>query len=322
MVTVLEKDKYYKINFINKFVNKGPYTVRIVGSTNKNNIHTFNESFELRDTFFDEVGFGTYLSFVDEYTEILICKVVKSYEPIELDDELIFIPQSIINYDTTVEFLIARRYNLKLESFIRKFDDNAEELEFNKNLESIINKAINTTNELPNDVLHVSTLSNKLLISKDILESDARERMNVISKREFQKRDKELALKNKEIELHNIKDRIERDMRKLAIDRKFNFINYDTITGGIQLLIDCMHNKTPLNTVKGLNNIIDFVNNLFYGVITKANGKVHKFEPIITDFSNENKVKAEIFTYLIAYLKPIIDSYVSGGRAIFNIKVE
>ena len=92
----LIQGKRYHIPFIAPYTNKGPYDVEISAVTKKTELPIYGD-FDIRGTFFDEVGIKTYLTMVTEETDIYICHPITSYDPEEVDTgTFIFIPELFI----------------------------------------------------------------------------------------------------------------------------------------------------------------------------------------------------------------------------------
>ena len=134
----LIQGKKYHIPFIAPYTNKGPYDVEISAVTKKSELPIYGD-FDIRGTFFDEVGIKTYLTMVTEETDIYICHPIISYDPEEVDTgTFIFIPESIVDYGNVDEYLSVTRYRFEIEGIRRHFDTSYESNQFVEELNESI----------------------------------------------------------------------------------------------------------------------------------------------------------------------------------------
>ena len=180
----LENGHYYYVPFISQYESKGPYSVKVIGQTTKSEISNFTE-FDIRSTFFDDVGIKTYLSMVTSTTVLYICQVISSTDPIELDDsENILIPFSIIDFSNVDEYLTTTRFSFEIEGVRRQFDKTTDLNDFVSELESSIPSAIAKETILANDVLSLSNTQEEILVLKSVIDKEEDERDAYILKRQ------------------------------------------------------------------------------------------------------------------------------------------
>ena len=142
----LIQGKRYHIPFIAPYTNKGPYDVEISAVTKKSELPIYGD-FDIRGTFFDEVGIKTYLTMVTDETDIYICHPITSYDPEEVDTgTFIFIPESIVDYGNVDEYLSVTRYRFEIEGIRRHFDTSYESREFIEDLNWLIKELENIKN--------------------------------------------------------------------------------------------------------------------------------------------------------------------------------
>ena len=220
----LIQGKRYHIPFIAPYTNKGPYDVEISAVTKKSELPIYGD-FDIRGTFFDEVGIKTYLTMVTDETDIYICHPITSYDPEEVDTStFIFIPASIVDYGNVDEYISVTRYRFEIEGIRRHFDTSYESNQFVEELNESIPAAIMEGTNLANDVLSLTNTQDDLLLLKSVVNKEEKDRESYINIRENNK----LAMKKAEIEreldyLRRIKDLENREsiikQKEATIDR-------------------------------------------------------------------------------------------------------
>jgi len=186
MVNEIIQGKIYHLPFIAPYESKGPYDVEVTAVTRKATLDVYGD-FDIRGTFFDEVGIKTYLTMVDDDTDIFICHPISSYDPVEIDlGTNIFIPKSIIDYSNSDEYQEMTRYQFTIEGVRRHFDKSYEAKNFIKELENTIPSALANGTILANDVLSISNIQEELLVTKTVIDKEEKERDRYIKEREEQ----------------------------------------------------------------------------------------------------------------------------------------
>ena len=192
----LIQGKRYHIPFVAPYTSKGPYDVEISAVTKKSELPIYGD-FDIRGTFFDEVGIKTYLTMVTDETDIYICHLITSYDPEEVDTgTFVFIPASIVDYGNIDEYLSVTRYRFEIEGIRRHFDTSYESREFIEDLNESIPAAIMEGTNLANDVLSLTNTQDNLLLLKSVIDKEEKDRESYINIRENNK----IAMKKAEIE--------------------------------------------------------------------------------------------------------------------------
>ena len=232
----LIQGKKYHIPFIAPYTSKGPYDVEISAITKKSELPIYGD-FDIRGTFFDEVGIKTYLTMVTEETDIYICHPITSYDPEEVDaGTFIFIPASIVDYGNIDEYLSVTRYRFEIEGIRRHFDTSYESNQFIEDLNENIPAAIMEGTNLANDVLSLTNTRDELLLSKTVIDKEEKDRESYIKIRENNK----MAMKKAEIDreldyLRRIKDLERREsivkQKEATIDRNVRASEESKIIG-------------------------------------------------------------------------------------------
>lgn len=196
MLKELIQGKRYHLEFIAPYTHKGPYDIEISAITKKETLSIYGD-FDIRGTFFDEVGIKTYLTMVSDDTDIYICHPIKSKDPIEVKtDDFIFIPKTLIDYGKSEEFKIMTRFKFTLEGVRRHFDSNYEANQFIEELESEIPNKLLDTKTIANDLVTISNTQDEILLLQSVIEKEEDDRQRFIDMRENNK----LELKKAEAE--------------------------------------------------------------------------------------------------------------------------
>ena len=195
MDNLVQGSKYH-IPFIAPYTSKGPYDVEISAITRKSELPIYGD-FDIRGTFFDEVGIKTYLTMVTDETDIYICHPITSYDPFEVDTgTFVFIPKSIVDFGNVDEYLPVTRFKFEIEGIRRHFDTSYEASQFVDDLNESIPNAIMEGTKLANDVLSLSNTQEEILILKSVIDKEEADRESYIKIRENNK----LAMKRAESE--------------------------------------------------------------------------------------------------------------------------
>ena len=195
MDNLVQGSKYH-IPFIAPYTSKGPYDVEISAITRKSELPIYGD-FDIRGTFFDEVGIKTYLTMVTDETDIYICHPIASYDPFEVDTgTFVFIPKSIVDFSKIDEYLPVTRFKFEIEGVRRHFDTSYETSQFIDDLNESIPNAIMEGTKLANDVLSLSNTQEEILVLKSVIDKEEADRESYIKIRENNK----LAMKRAETE--------------------------------------------------------------------------------------------------------------------------
>ena len=196
MINELIQGKIYHLEFIAPYTNKGPYDIEISAIAKKETLSIYGD-FDIRGTFFDEVGIKTYLTMVTDDTDIYICHPIKTKDPIEITvDEFIFIPKTIIDFGNSEIYETVTRFKFTVEGIRRRFKTSYETNQFVKEVEQEIPNKLLDTKTIANDTLSVSNTQEDILILNSIIEKEEKNRQQFIDMRENNK----LELKKAEAE--------------------------------------------------------------------------------------------------------------------------
>ena len=132
MIEKLEYGKSYAI-YLNSLYGGYKSNVRIIGKTNIDNVVSNNDDdYNIYKTYFEPVGLGlnSYYSAIKPETTIYIGLVVDSLEPYSYTDEKVFIPESLIDFDKSEEYIKVSKINFNIFPIVRKFSTETDRDEF------------------------------------------------------------------------------------------------------------------------------------------------------------------------------------------------
>lgn len=210
MIEKIELSKVYGLKLLNLYGGT-KYNCIVIGSTNIDNVANNENDYNIYDTFFKPVGLGltSYYTAIQSSTTIYICKKVDSMEPLTINDEKIFIPETLIDKGNSVEYVECTNFNFNIYPIIRRFTGENEReayiTEISTKLKTLLKRLIDFS-QLTNDI-DVS-YSQIYMVKDDIdkLETDRNQafelyRDTISKKNQFeQKRD---AFYNESIEAYN-----------------------------------------------------------------------------------------------------------------------
>lgn len=219
----LIQGKKYSIPFVKPYTEKGPYFVTISAIAKKDTLSIYGD-FDIRGTFFDNVGIKTYLEMVNDTTDIYICHPIKSTEPIEIDEgSFIFIPNTIIDYPNVEEYKISTKYLFNIEGIWRNFELNSERLEFLNSLYNDIPIALNSISKICNDIISLSHTESEFLISEKSINASERERDIAIGEKVKQENAQRKNISNREMDYYRrINDVSKRENEVKVLKERYN----------------------------------------------------------------------------------------------------
>lgn len=183
--TSLKQGSLYYVPFIAPYTSKGPYNIEVSAIAKKSTLEIYGD-FDIRGTFFDEVGIKTYLTMVPDDIDIYICHNISNYDPPEVDsDNFIFIPRSIIDFANVDEYKTMTRYSFTIDGIRRSFDSNYDSKNFINTIKETVPIVLKEKTILANDVLSISDTQTTLLVKNSIIEKENKDRENTINARDI-----------------------------------------------------------------------------------------------------------------------------------------
>ena len=123
MIEKLEYGKSYAI-YLNSLYGGYKSNIRIIGKTNIDNVISNTEDdYNIYKTYFEPVGLGltSYYSAIKNDTTIYIGLVVDSLEPYSYTEEKVFIPETLIDFNKSEEYIKVSKLNYNIYPIVRKF---------------------------------------------------------------------------------------------------------------------------------------------------------------------------------------------------------
>ena len=179
MIEKLEYGKSYAI-YLNSLYGGYKSNIRIIGTTNIDNVVSHNDDdYNIYKTYFEPVGLGltSYYSAIKPNTTIYIGLVVDSLEPYSFTEEKVFIPESLIDFEKSEEYIKVSKINYNIYPIVRKFSTETDRDTFiEKTRKELLNR-IKGLIEFSNLDIEVSSDYGDLYITKESYEvlNDARE---------------------------------------------------------------------------------------------------------------------------------------------------
>jgi hypothetical protein len=161
----LKQGGYYTINLIEPYTSKGPFFVQFNAVVKKASMSLYGE-FDIKGTFFENVGLLTYLSIVTDDTDIFICNTIKGTDPLEVDlGDSIALPVSIVDLNNCEQWFLVNRFQFNLEGVTRYLPSITTQDEFKKSALEEIVSLLNNSTSLAGDVLSIFETDSEYLMS-------------------------------------------------------------------------------------------------------------------------------------------------------------
>ena len=184
MITSLAVQSHYHVEFYSPWSADKSYDVQIVGMVNTTTIAELDSSYDLKKEYFTayNLGVATFLRYINASTRIYVVRPIKSYDPTEVDDETsYFIPESLVDFTKSYQYLEAKRYTFTVETGIKKFSDVIVEDEFYTEARTKISKAVGALGLFIADKVSTDVGYTDVLTTQTVLDTLDTTRENLIS---------------------------------------------------------------------------------------------------------------------------------------------
>ena len=97
--------------------------VLIIGKTTIDNVVRNQDDYNIYQTYFEPIGLGltSYYTAIQENTDIYICNPIDSLEPLEVSDDKLFIPATLIDMNKSSEYVEAFNLNFHIYPIVKRF---------------------------------------------------------------------------------------------------------------------------------------------------------------------------------------------------------
>jgi hypothetical protein len=163
------------------------YDVQIIGTISPSSLNDLNSAIDIKKEFFDDYGIGisTYLLLITNNTPIYIGRPIISYDPYEIDDKedkQVYIPESLINFVRTYNYVLAKRYTFEVSAGVKRYKNILVEDQYYKDMRVKITKALHTIEDLIADNLSTDISSTDVLTTNNYLDALDKDRNDIIDK--------------------------------------------------------------------------------------------------------------------------------------------
>lgn len=258
---MIEYSKYYNLKLSRPW--SLSYDVYVLCATTLDSLDTFGK-FDIQGEFFNSsygLGYSAFLTAVTKTTPIFVCQKIKNYSPVEIDKEVVFIPESIIDKSSIKEYLIGKNISISIDGIDRYFGGPMEQGSYLRETEKEVHEILTKRERFAGEVLCVATTVKETLKLKEELDAAQAMRLGkaVIAKEALMQ-----SALSSEVERRNLFD-----LQKSAQDAKDSanalIIEYNTkITNIAQQQTDVEQIAAVQNRVKSI--IIQILNNIRSGL--------------------------------------------------------
>ena len=169
MIEKLEYGKSYAV-YLNSLYGGYKSNVRIIGKTNIDNVVSNNDDdYNIFKVYFEPVGLGlnSYYSVIKPETTIYIGLVIDSLEPYSYTEEKIFIPESLIDFYKSEEYIKVSKISFNIYPIVRKFSTEIDRDNFIAKTKSELLNRIKSLIEFSNLDTEVESDYSDLYITKE-----------------------------------------------------------------------------------------------------------------------------------------------------------
>jgi hypothetical protein len=161
------------------------YDVKIEGTGSQASIQKLNPSANIKKEFFDDyaMSISTYLMLLPNNAVIYIGKPIIAFDPYKIseeDTEKVFIPESLIDFSKTYNYITAKRYVFEIESGIKRYKNILEEDRYFKDIRGKISKKIKTIDDFVIDDISTDVKAIDILTTENYLDSLEKDRQKTL----------------------------------------------------------------------------------------------------------------------------------------------
>ena len=171
---ILKIDNFYKF-YLLSVVPKPPAIMgKLTGKTTMDSSQYFSEDFNIPSKYLDEYGMSMrdfYEYFTDE-TEILIIHPLNSLNSLELSDEIIYVPISIIDYTKSEDLLITKSFSFNISGINRYFENDSSLMKYIQNSTIELRKFLNNSSNFNSNTLQINQTNVDLIKTRSEILKD------------------------------------------------------------------------------------------------------------------------------------------------------
>ncbi len=201
----LDIGSMYGIKYKSTWESLGVVDVVIIGTTVESESKSYMDETVYKKFFGDfGIGISTYVRSITPDTPIYVCKVIKSRDPIEYEDDPILIPQSILDYENITTYMLSEHVTVTVSGISKAFPVKDDRGSYIKTLPGTIRSTLRHNESIGGIPIEVS-----LLLTEYIQETEEYAELEDIRESEYKlvqdARRKENA--QHEIRMNSLKDR-------------------------------------------------------------------------------------------------------------------
>ena len=183
MIKSIEFSKPYALR-LSEVYGGTKYNCIVIGVTNIDNVAQNQEKYNIYETFFVPIGLGltSYYTAVSQTTNIYICKLIDSLEPFNITEEKVFIPETLINFETSAEYIECTNYNFEIYPIIRRFTSSDEKNIYEKEIVDKLKDRLHGLVDFANLDSQVNIGSDTIYLEREDIESIENNRSDALKR--------------------------------------------------------------------------------------------------------------------------------------------
>ena len=122
MINSVEMGKKYAL-YLLQLYGGTKNNVLVIGKTTIDNVVRNKDNYNIYQTYFEPIGLGltSYYTAIQENTDIYICNPINSLEPLEVSDDKLFIPSTLIDMSKSSEYVEVFNLNFNIYPIMKRF---------------------------------------------------------------------------------------------------------------------------------------------------------------------------------------------------------
>ena len=259
MASDLKVQSYYHIKLANPWLDK-EYNVRITGIANINTLTELDPTANIKKEFFNNynIPISKYLLLITNSTLIYVCQSIKEYDPVVIDeDNKVFIPETLIDYSETFEYIEAKRYDFDVSTGVKSFNSILDENDFLESATELIRKSVNNIDHFVADSLSVRVHTTDVLTTQDKLDDIETERSRIVDNKNMALKQNKDNIEAKERNLYRKTKEAERSYKKYEDAREQIVSQMNSINA-----LQALNEQENFNLTKIKNNMIEIINKI------------------------------------------------------------
>ncbi|MFW6377559.1 MAG: hypothetical protein ACOCZ5_02830 [bacterium] len=164
----LEIGKNYSLKYNDPWTNYDVQDVRVNAITSENQVSQYGID-SLYSEFFVRfnIGLATYVTMMNASPQVYICQIVKSRDPVEIDDSIVIIPKVIIDFKRSESLLLCDNIEISINGLVKYHELVYQRGDYLKKLTANVRNSLKNIPEFGDTPVDVEYTTTEILKTKE-----------------------------------------------------------------------------------------------------------------------------------------------------------